>query len=109
MSFSWLVIKFNAGAPLPEIEANQFAASRSVSESKVRFPFSAGFVAKVAVIDDVVRPFHLGRRGLAPDPDALYATFELRNTQSLGRAFVAGKFLGQNLLIDAVLAHVADV
>jgi len=39
--------------------------------------------------------FTWGRRGLAPDPDALYATFELRNAQSLGRDFVAGKFLGQ--------------
>ena len=38
---------------------------------------------KSAVTDDVVRPVHLGRRGLIPDPDALYATFTLRNTQSL--------------------------
>ena len=38
---------------------------------------------KSAVTDDVVRPFHLGRRGLAPDPDAFYATFTLRNTQRL--------------------------
>ena len=38
---------------------------------------------KSAVTDDVVRPFHLGRRGLAPDADALYATFTLRNTQGL--------------------------
>jgi len=35
------------------------------------------------VTDDVVRPFHLERRGLVPDPDALYATLTLRNTQSL--------------------------
>jgi hypothetical protein len=38
---------------------------------------------KSAVTDDVVRPFHLGRRGLVPDPNALYATFTLRNTESL--------------------------
>jgi hypothetical protein len=35
---------------------------------------------KSAVTDDVVRPFHLGRRGLVPDADALYATPTLRNT-----------------------------
>jgi hypothetical protein len=34
------------------------------------------------VTDDVVRPFHLGRRGLVPDPDALYATLTLRKAQS---------------------------
>jgi hypothetical protein len=38
---------------------------------------------KSAVSDDVVRPFHLGRRGSAPDPGALYATFTLRNAQNL--------------------------
>ena len=38
---------------------------------------------KSAVTDDVVEPFHLGRRGLVPDADALYATLTLRNTQSL--------------------------
>ena len=38
---------------------------------------------KSAVTDDIVRPFQLGRRGLVPDPDALYATFTLRSTESL--------------------------
>ena len=38
---------------------------------------------KSPVTDDVVWPFHLGRRGLVPDPDALYATPTLRNTQGL--------------------------
>jgi hypothetical protein len=35
---------------------------------------------KSAVTDDVVRPVHFGAMGFAPDPDALYATFTLRNT-----------------------------
>ena len=39
---------------------------------------------KSAVTDDVVEPFHLGRRGLVPDADALYATLTLRNTQDSG-------------------------
>ena len=32
---------------------------------------------------DVVRPFTWGRRGFVPDPDALYATLTLGNTQNL--------------------------
>ena len=38
---------------------------------------------KSAVTDDVVRPVHFGGTGFVPDPDALYATFTLRNTKSL--------------------------
>jgi hypothetical protein len=38
---------------------------------------------KSAVTDDVVRPFHLGRRVWSPDADALYATPTLRNTLSM--------------------------
>jgi len=55
--------------------------------AKSRHSCNVGFwqilLQKSAVTDDVVRPFHLGRRGLDPDADALYATFTLRNTQSL--------------------------
>ena len=38
---------------------------------------------KSAVTDDVIRPFRLWRRDLIPAADSLYATFTLRNTQSL--------------------------
>ena len=38
---------------------------------------------KSAATDDAARAFHLGRRGLVPDPGALYATLTLRNAQSL--------------------------
>jgi hypothetical protein len=38
---------------------------------------------KSAVTDDAARAFHLRRRGLVPDPGALYATLTLRNAQSL--------------------------
>jgi hypothetical protein len=39
-----------------------------------RVRFVPILLRKSAVTDDVVRPFYLGRRGLAPDPGALYAT-----------------------------------
>jgi hypothetical protein len=64
---------------LPRIE------TRSVLRCGVRasdFRCWQILLQKSPVTDDVVWPFHLGRRGLVPDPDAL-ATLTLRNTQSL--------------------------
>jgi len=42
--------------------------------------FAPILLQKSAVTDHVVRPVHFGAMGFAPDPDALYATFTLRNT-----------------------------
>jgi hypothetical protein len=46
--------------------------------AKVRF--APILLQKSAVTDDVVRQVHFGAMGFAPHPDALYATFTLRNT-----------------------------
>jgi hypothetical protein len=57
------------------------ASSRhSRTSNSLRIRFAPILLQKSAVTDDVVQPFHLGRRGLVPDADALYATLMLRNT-----------------------------
>ena len=60
--------------------AIQPVACSKMNDAK-RIDFAPILLQKSAVIDDVVRPVHLGRWGFPP-PRRLYATFTLRNTQS---------------------------
>jgi hypothetical protein len=70
-----------AGAP-SDVRFDRYPKADILSDRR-QVRYVPILLQKSAVTDDVVRPFHLGRRGLAPDADALYATFTLRNTQGL--------------------------
>jgi hypothetical protein len=75
--------RLNSSTSETAAHAGRAAATTCPHGTDCDFRFWQILLQKSAVTGDVVRPFTWGRRGLAPDPDALYATFTLRNTQSL--------------------------
>src|SRR3954447_19719762 len=68
--------RFGSGPVRSTLETDIVGAGCHVSKVPI-------LLQKSAVTDDAAGAFHLGRRGLVPDPGALYATLTLRNAQSL--------------------------